>query len=51
MLFSRNVVNLLLLMSKTVDGKPTGEISPDFSDEIVDSAALTHAGAKRERSK
>ena len=51
MLFSRNVVNLLLLMSKTVDGKPTGEISPDFSDEIIDSAALTHAGAKRERSK
>jgi H+-translocating NAD(P) transhydrogenase subunit alpha len=51
MLFSRNVVNLLLLMSKTVDGKPTGEISPDFADEIIDSAALTHAGAKRERSK
>lgn len=51
MLFSRNVVNLLLLMIKTVDGKPTGEISPDFSDEIIDSAALTHAGAKRERSK
>lgn len=51
MLFSRNVVNLLLLMSKTVDGKPTGEISPDFADEIIDSAALTHAGAKRVRSK
>jgi len=51
MLFSRNVVNLLLLMSKTVDGKPTGEITPDFADEIIDSAALTHAGAKRERSK
>ena len=51
MLFSRNVVNLLLLMSKSVDGKPTGEILPDFSDEIIDAAALTHAGAKRERSK
>jgi NAD(P) transhydrogenase subunit alpha len=51
MLFSRNVVNLLLLMSKNVDGKPTGEILPDFTDEIIDSAALTHAGAKRERSK
>jgi NAD(P) transhydrogenase subunit alpha len=50
MLFSRNVVNLLLLMSKSVDGKPTGEILPDFTDEIIDSAALTHAGAKRERS-
>jgi NAD(P) transhydrogenase subunit alpha len=51
MLFSRNVVNLLLLMSKSVDGKPTGEILPDFTDEIIDAAALTHAGAKRERSK
>jgi len=51
MLFSRNVVNLLMLMSKSVDGKPTGELVPDFSDEIIDSAALTHAGAKRERGK
>ena len=51
MLFSRNVVNLLLLMSKTVDGKPTGAIEPDFSDEIIDSATLTHAGLKREKAK
>ena len=51
MLFSRNVVNLLLLMSKTVDGKPNGLIEPDFSDEIMDSATLTHNGAKREKSK
>ena len=51
MLFSRNVVNLLLLMSKTVDGKPTGVIEPDFSDEIIDSATLTHAGSKREKAK
>ena len=51
MLFSRNVVNLLMLMSKTVDGKPTGELVPDFSDEIIDSSALTHAGAKREKGK
>jgi NAD(P) transhydrogenase subunit alpha len=51
MLFSRNVVNLLMLMSKTVDGKPTGELVPDFSDEIIDSAALTHAGARREKGK
>jgi NAD(P) transhydrogenase subunit alpha len=51
MLFSRNVVNLLMLMSKTVDGKPTGELIPDFTDEIIDSAALTHAGAKREKGK
>ena len=51
MLFSRNVVNLLLLMSKSVDGKPTGVIEPDFSDEIIDSATLTHNGAKREKGK
>ena len=51
MLFSRNVVNLLMLMSKSVDGKPTGELVPDFTDEIIDSAALTNAGAKREKGK
>jgi NAD(P) transhydrogenase subunit alpha len=51
MLFSRNVVNLLLLMSKTVDGKATGELIPDFTDEIIDSSALTHAGMRREKSK
>jgi NAD(P) transhydrogenase subunit alpha len=51
MLFSRNVVNLLLLMSKSVDGKPTGTIEPDFSDEIIDSATITHSGIKREKAK
>jgi NAD(P) transhydrogenase subunit alpha len=47
MLFSRNIVNLLLLMTKSVDGKPTGDVIPDFSDEIIDAAALTHGGARR----
>jgi NAD(P) transhydrogenase subunit alpha len=47
MLFSRNVVNLLLLMTKSIDGKPTGEVIPDFSDEIIDAATLTHGGARR----
>jgi len=47
MLFSRNVVNLLLLMTKSVDGKPTGDVIPDFSDEIIDAATLTHSGARR----
>jgi NAD(P) transhydrogenase subunit alpha len=47
MLFSRNVVNLLLLMTKSVDGKPTGEVIPNFSDEIIDAATLTHGGARR----
>jgi NAD(P) transhydrogenase subunit alpha len=51
MLFSRNVVNLLLLMNKSVDGKATGQIEPDFSDEIIDSATITHNGAKREKGK
>ena len=47
MLFSRNVVNLLLLMTKSVDSKPTGDVIPDFSDEIIDSATLTHGGSRR----
>ena len=47
MLFSRNVVNLLLLMTKSVDGKPTGDVIPDFSDEIIDAATLTFNGARR----
>lgn len=51
MLFSRNVVNLLLLMNKSVDGKSTGQIEPDFSDEIIDSATVTHDGIRREKSK
>jgi len=41
MLFSRNVVNLLLLMTKD------GVVTPDFSDEIIDAAAVTHNGARR----
>lgn len=40
-LYSRNVVNLLLLMTKD------GVVTPDFADEIIDAAALTHDGAKR----
>jgi NAD(P) transhydrogenase subunit alpha len=40
-LYSRNVVNLLLLMTKD------GVVSPDFSDEIIDAAALTHNGEIR----
>jgi len=51
MLFSRNVVNLLLLMTNTIDGKPTGLIELNFSDEIIDAATLTHNGQKREGGK
>ena len=40
-LYSRNVVNLLLLMTNE------GVVTPDFADEIIDAAALTHGGQKR----
>lgn len=40
-LYSRNVVNLLLLMVKE------GAVTPDFDDEIIDSSALTHGGQRR----
>ena len=45
MLYSRNVVNLLMLMVKTTDGVAT--VIPDFSDEIIDAAAVTHGGSRR----
>jgi NAD(P) transhydrogenase subunit alpha len=41
MLFSRNVVNLLMLMTKE------GVVTPDFSDEIIDASAVTYGGSKR----
>ncbi len=44
-LYSRNVVNLLLLLVKD------GAINIDFSDEIIDAAALTHAGERRKGAK
>jgi NAD(P) transhydrogenase subunit alpha len=40
-LYSRNLVNLLLLMVKD------GALNIDFSDEIIDVAAVTHGGARR----
>ena len=40
-LYSRNVVNLLLLMVKD------GAIQIDFSDEIINAAAVTHYGQRR----
>ncbi len=41
MLYSRNVVNLLLLMVKE------GEVVPNFEDEIIDSATVTMNGENR----
>jgi len=46
-LYSRNVVNLLTLLTKpAVDGTPL-TLNIDFEDEIINGAAVTHAGAKR----
>lgn len=46
-LYSRNVVNLLTLMTKpAVDANPAS-FELNFEDEIINSSALTHAGAKR----
>ena len=40
-LYARNVVNLLLLMVED------GALNIDFSDEIIDAAAVTHGGTRR----
>jgi NAD(P) transhydrogenase subunit alpha len=45
-LYSRNVVNLLTLMTTpSKDGAPVA-LNVDFTDEIIDKSALCHAGAK-----
>ena len=45
-LYSRNVVNLLTLMTSAAKDGEKVELNIDFTDEIIDKAALTHAGAK-----
>ena len=45
MLFSKNVVNLLALFVKSSEGKAS--INLDFTDEIIDAAAVTHNGSRR----
>ncbi len=42
MLFSRNVVNLLTLMTKE------GVVTPDFGDEIIIGSVVAHNGEKKE---
>ena len=45
-LYSRNVVNLLTLMTTpSKDGAPVA-LNIDFTDEIIDKSALSHAGKK-----
>jgi len=45
-LYSRNVVNLLTLMTKPATDGEAVSINIDFNDEIIDKSALTHAGTR-----
>ena len=45
-LYAQNVVNILTLMTSKAEGDVGGGVfAPDFEDEIVDKACVTHAGA------
>ena len=46
-LYSRNVVNLLTLLTKPAAEGGALSLNLDFDDEIINGAAVTHAGAKR----
>ena len=49
-LYSRNVVNLLTLMTTgTKDGAPVS-LNLDFADEIISASAVTHGGQRRDPS-
>jgi len=49
-LYSRNVVNLLTLMTTgTKDGAPVA-LNLDFADEIISASAVTHSGQRRDPS-
>ena len=49
-LYSRNVVNLLTLMTTgTKDGAPV-TLNLDFADEIINASAVTHGGQRRDPS-
>jgi NAD(P) transhydrogenase subunit alpha len=47
-LYSRNVVNLLTLLTKPAAEGSALALNLDFDDEIINGAAVTHAGAKRD---
>lgn len=47
-LYSRNVVNLLTLLTKPAGEGSALALNLDFEDEIINGAAVTHAGAKRD---
>ena len=46
-LYSRNLVNLLTLLTKPAGEGSALALNLDFEDEIINGAAVTHAGAKR----
>jgi NAD(P) transhydrogenase subunit alpha len=46
-LYSRNVVNLLTLLTKPAAEGSALALNLDFNDEIINGSAVTHAGAKR----
>ena len=46
-LYSRNVVNLLTLLTKPAGEGSALSLNLDFEDEIINGSAVTHAGAKR----
>ncbi len=49
-LYSRNVVNLLTLLTNAAkDGAPVA-LNLDFADEIINASAVTHAGQRRDPS-
>ena len=47
-LYSRNVVNLLTLLTTPAAEGSVLALNLDFDDEIINGAAVTHAGAKRD---
>jgi NAD(P) transhydrogenase subunit alpha len=46
-LYSRNVVNLLTLLTTPAKDDQKVAFNLDFEDEIINGAAVTHAGARR----
>ena len=48
-LYSRNLLNLLTLITKPAKDDEKVSLNIDFNDEIVAASALTHDGARREK--
>jgi NAD(P) transhydrogenase subunit alpha len=44
-LYAQNIVNIVTLMTREVDGAPA--YAPDFEDEIVAGSCVTHDGVVR----